>query len=266
MCLVPSQTILSTDEVGSVAPPIFTSVGQDAVNGPGDVFVIQSLLNKRLPRPHTDVPVTGIIDPGTILAIKAFQAVMMNMNPPSGHVAPGSPTYYALAARPLVTKEQPPPTRYGHVGIVPPDVIDAARESQKRWGIPTSITLAQWIVESAWGSAMPPDSNNPFGIKALESQPAVESETREVIDGKVVTITARFRRFANLAEAFDLHGKLLATASPYRAAMELVQDPDRFADALTGVYATDPQYGTTLKWVMDNYKLKDLDAGSTGRR
>ena len=102
MCLAPSQTILSTDEAGSVAPPIFTSVGQDAVNGPGDVFVIQSLLNRRLPKPHTDVPVTGTMDPGTILAIKAFQAVVMNMNPPSGHVAPGSPTYYALAARPLV--------------------------------------------------------------------------------------------------------------------------------------------------------------------
>jgi len=259
MCLVPSQTILSTDEVGSVAPPIFTSVGQDAVNGPGDVFVIQSLLNKRLPKPHTDVPVTGSVDPGTILAIKAFQAVMMNMNPPSGHVAPGSPTYYALAARPLVSKEPPRPTQFGHVGIVPPDVIQAAKASQQRWGVPTSITVAQWIVESAWGSAMPPDSNNPFGIKALESQPAVESETREVIDGKVITTTARFRRFDSQAEAFELHGKLLSTASPYRAAMEVVQDPDRFADALTGVYATDPQYGTTLKWVMDNYQLKQYD-------
>jgi hypothetical protein len=259
MCLAPSPTILSTDEVGSVAPPIFTSVGQDAVNGPGDVFVIQSLLNKRLPQPHTEVPVTGVMDPGTILAIKAFQAVMMNMNPPSGFIAPGSPTYYALAARPLVDKKPPTTTKYGHIGIVPPDVIEAAKASQKRWGIPASITLAQWIVESAWGAAMPPDSNNPFGIKALESQPAVESETREVIDGKVITIVARFRRFDSQAEAFELHGKLLSTGSPYRAAMEVVQDPDRFADALTGVYATDPQYGTTLKWVMDNYQLKQYD-------
>jgi flagellum-specific peptidoglycan hydrolase FlgJ len=113
---------------------------------------------------------------------------------------------------------------------------------------------------------MPPDSNNPFGIKALESQPAVESATWEVIDGKSVTITARFRRFASLSEAFDLHGKLLATASPYRAAMELVQDPDRFADALTGVYATDPQYGTTLKWVMDNYQLKQHDLSAASGR
>lgn len=259
MCLAPSQVILSTDEAGAVAPPIFTSVGLDAVNGPGDVFVIQSLLNRRLPKPHTEVPVTGMMDPGTILAIKAFQAVVMGLNPPTGHVAPGSPTYYALAARPLVAKEQPPPRRFGHVGIVPPEIIEAAKASRQRWGIPPSITLAQWIVESAWGAAMPPDSNNPFGIKALDGQPAVESETREVIDGKVITIVARFRRFASMSEAFELHGKLLATGSPYRAAREVVNDPDRFADALTGVYATDPQYGTTLKWVMDNYRLKQHD-------
>jgi len=265
MCLVPSQTILSTDETGSIAPPIFTSVGQDAVNGPGDVFVIQSLLNRRLPRPHVDIPVTGAIDPGTILAIKTFQAVAMDMNPPSGHVAPASPTYYALAARPLVSRKPPPQIRFGHVGILPPDVIDAAKASQTRWGIPASVTLAQWIVESAWGAAMPPDSNNPFGIKALDSQPAVESETREVVDGKVVTIVARFRRFASLTEAFEAHGRLLATAAPYQPARTFLQDPDRFADALTGVYATDPQYGETLKWVMDSYKLKVHDPSGSAR-
>jgi hypothetical protein len=266
MCLVPSQSILSTDETGSIAPPIFTSVGQDAVNGPGDVFVIQSLLNRRLPQPHVDVPVTGAIDPGTVLAIKTFQAMVMGMNPPTGHVAPASPTYYALAARPMVTKRPPTQIRFGHFGILPPDVIEAAKTSQTRWSVPASITLAQWIVESAWGSAMPPDSNNPFGIKALDSQPAVESETREVVDGKVVTIIARFRRFANLAEAFEMHGKLLATGSPYQAARTVMQDPDRFAEALTGVYATDPQYGETLKWVMENYKLKQHDLAGSARR
>jgi flagellum-specific peptidoglycan hydrolase FlgJ len=144
-------------------------------------------------------------------------------------------------------------------------VIEAAKASHTRWGVPASVTLAQWIVESAWGSAMPPDSNNPFGIKALESQPAVESETREVVDGKVVTITARFRRFANLTEAFEVHGKLLGTASPYQAARTQAQDPERFADALTGVYATDPQYGETLKWVMNNYGLKQHDLAGVRR-
>jgi flagellum-specific peptidoglycan hydrolase FlgJ len=36
-------------------------------------------------------------------------------------------------------------------------------------------------------------------------------------------------------------------------------DPDAFADALTGVYATDPQYGTTLKYVIHTYGMDQFD-------
>ena len=259
MGLVPSPAVLTTDEMGRVAPPIFTSVGQDAINAPGDVFVVQSLLNDRLPKPHSPVGVTGIADPGMILAIEAFQAVMMNMNPPSGHIDPGSATYYALASRPLVNEAPQPSPRFGHVGQIPPEVAEAAVASRKRWNVPACITIAQWVVESAWGAAMPPGSNNPFGIKALASQDAVESLTREVVDGEAVTITARFRKFGSLSEAFDQHGRLLATATPYRTAMLLVADPDAFADALTGVYATDPKYGYTLKWVINNYGFRQYD-------
>ena len=102
MGLVPSATILSTDEMGRVAAPIFTSVGREGVNAPGDVFVVQGLLNARLPEPHAEIPVTGEADIGTTLAIETFQAVVMNMIPPTGRVDPGSATYYALAAHPLV--------------------------------------------------------------------------------------------------------------------------------------------------------------------
>lgn len=265
MCIAPTPIVLVTDDTDRIAAPIFTSVGQDAVNAPGDVFVIQSLLNRRLPRPHVDIPVTGDIDLGTVLAIKTFQAMVMNMNPPTGHVAPGSATYTALAALPSAIKKPLLQAQFGHVGIVPPNVIEAAKASHARWGVPASVILAQWIVESAWGSAMPPDSNNPFGIKALESQPAVESQTREVVDGKTITITAKFRRFANVGEAFEAHGRLLGTASPYQAARTYAQDPERFADALTGVYATDPQYGEKLKWAMENYKLKQHNVSGAHR-
>src|SRR6476659_9248699 len=58
--LIPSPTVLSVDEMGRIAPPIFTSVGRGGVNAPGDVFVIQSLLNDRLPKPHAAVQVTGV--------------------------------------------------------------------------------------------------------------------------------------------------------------------------------------------------------------
>jgi flagellum-specific peptidoglycan hydrolase FlgJ len=41
--------------------------------------------------------------------------------------------------------------------------------------------------------------------------------------------------------------------------MQQVQNPNAFADALTGVYATDPDYGLKLKWVMQNYNLSTYD-------
>ena len=256
MALVPSTTILSTDEMGRIAAPIFTSVGREAVNAPGDVFVIQGLLNDRLPKPHSPVPMTGVADIGTTLAIEAFQAVMMNMAPPSGRVDPGSPTYYALAARPLVDAVPP---KTGHFGQAPPEVIEAAVQSRKKWRVPASITMAQWAVESAWGASMPPGSNNPFGIKALPSEPAVESPTREVFDGKSVVISAKFRKYDSMSEAFELHGRLLALGTPYKPAMLLVENAEAFADALTGVYATDPEYGATLKWVINNYGWTKYD-------
>ncbi len=257
MGLVPSPTILSTDEMGRIAPPIFAAVGREAENRPLDVFVIQSLLNERLPRPHTEVPVTGASDIGTVLAIEAYQAVVLRMVPPSGRVEPGSATYYALAARPMVSTGNP--NGPGHFGKVPPEVADAAIASRQHWSVPASVTVAQWAVESAWGAAMPADSNNPFGIKAVGGQAAVESATHEVEGGLRISITAKFRKFDSLTQAFDEHGRLLATAPVYARAMQKKDDPAAFADALTGVYATDPEYGTTLKYVITTYSLAAYD-------
>jgi Mannosyl-glycoprotein endo-beta-N-acetylglucosaminidase len=257
MALVPSPTILSTDEMGRIAPPIFAAVGRGAENRPGDVFVVQALLNDRLPRPHSDVPVTGDADIGTLLAIEAYQAVVLRMIPPTGRVEPASATYYALAARPLVADSKP--SGAGHFGQVPSEIVEAAVASRVKWTVPASITLAQWAVESAWGAAMPPGSNNPFGIKAVGDQPAVESATREVVAGESITIQAKFRKFASLSEAFDVHGRLLATVPLYGVAMQNKDDPEAFADALTGVYATDPAYGTTLKYVIKAYGFAVYD-------
>jgi hypothetical protein len=257
MGLVPSPTVLSVDEMGRIAPPIFASVGLGGTNAPGDVFVIQSLLDDRLPKPHAPIPATGVADVGTTLAIETYQAAMMGMTLPTGRVDPGSPTYYSLAARPLVNEQST--SLVGHYGELPQPVIDAAVASNQHWKVPAAISLAQWAVESAWGAAMPQGSNNPFGIKAVATQASVDSLTHEVVNGETITITAKFRAFESIAEAFDEHGRLLATSPAYTNAMQQVQNPDAFADALTGVYATDPEYGMKLKWVMQNYKLTQYD-------
>lgn len=62
-----------------------------------------------------------------------------------------------------------------------------------------------------------------------------------------------------MSEAFERHGCLLATDNHYARARTLVNDPDAFADALTGVYATDPEYGTKLKKMMKSCYLYQYD-------
>ena len=256
MALVPSPTILSVDEMGRIAPPIFASVGRDGANAPGDVFVIQSLLDDRLPKPHAPVPVTGVADAAPPSRLRHIR----RRDGDAAAVRPGrSGQRDLLCARRQAAGRGCSAHQAGHFGQIPPDVADAAVASRKRWAVPASVTIAQWAVESAWGASMPPGSNNPFGIKATATQPAVESPTREVLNGESVTITARFRQFNSLTQAFDEHGRLLATSPVYKDAMKVASDPEAFADALTGTYATDPKYGFTLKWVIENYGLSKYE-------
>jgi len=148
----------------------------------------------------------------------------------------------------------------------PQPVIDAARASQAKWNIPASVSLAQWALESGWGK-FDLGCFNYFGIKAacdakgVPLVPYVNKRTREVdAKGNDFFITAPFRKFASATEAFDEHGKLLATRGAYAKARKLLPDADKFADALTGVYATDPKYGTTLKAIMKGSNLYRFNA------
>ncbi len=144
---------------------------------------------------------------------------------------------------------------------IPPDIIAAAKAAQAKWKIPASISIAQWALESGRGQHMPPGSNNPFGIKATGSQPFVTVRTREVDKhSKEYFINAPFRKFASIAEAFDEHGRLLATSEHYANARSKLPNADAFADALTGVYATDPKYGSLLKSIMHGGNLYQYDA------
>ena len=144
---------------------------------------------------------------------------------------------------------------------IPPDIIAAAQASQAKWNIPASVSIAQWAIESGYGRHMPAGSNNPFGIKARAGEPSVGARTREVLGGKSVYITDGFRKFDSIADAFDKHGEFLATRRPYANARSKLPDADAFADALTGVYATDPNYGRVLKGLMRSANLYQYNEG-----
>src|SRR5262249_32080407 len=144
----------------------------------------------------------GICDDATIAAITEFQRRILHSNPPDGRVDPDGPTFRALTGATPAANAQPS-------SPFPDDIISAAQASRDKWKILASVTLAQWALESAWGRKMPLGSNNPFGIKAASGEAFVEATTREHINGQDVTITARFRKFGSIAEAFDEHDRLL---------------------------------------------------------
>lgn len=159
---------------------------------------------------------------------------------------PSGAAYPKPAAQPEVTNQTPPPVPYSGGSATLENAARAAQASEDKYGIPAVVSLAQFNLESAGGKRMPQGSNNPFGIKARTGDPFVESMTWEHINGKDIHIPQKFRKFGSLDEAFDYHAKLLATAKPYSKARSVINNPTAFANALTGVYATDPNYGKKL--------------------
>jgi Mannosyl-glycoprotein endo-beta-N-acetylglucosaminidase len=136
--------------------------------------------------------------------------------------------------------------------------------AQQRYGVPAAVTIAQAIEESAWGrSGLAAQYHNLFGIKGTGPAGSVTLPTAEYIGGHWETVDAQFRVYHNDAESIADHAELLATSGYYTRAMADRAVPDAFANDLTGVYATDPDYGANLIALMKLYNLYSFNAGPT---
>lgn len=72
------------------------SVGQGGLNAPGDVRVVQRLLNRHPLPPLRRLAVDGIAGPHTVAAIRQFQERVVKMRSPDGRVDPGGATLRQL--------------------------------------------------------------------------------------------------------------------------------------------------------------------------
>ena len=157
----------------------------------------------------------------------------------------------AASAVPAVSAQQ------AFINQVAPGAIAA----QRRYGIPAAVTIAQAIDESGWGqSELATQDHNLFGIKGSGPAGTDVYSTSEYENGQWVTVDAGFRVYHNIAESIADHSELLATGGAYQRAMADRDVPDAFANDLTGVYATDPNYGTNLIALMRLYNLYQYDA------
>jgi flagellum-specific peptidoglycan hydrolase FlgJ len=147
------------------------------------------------------------------------------------------------------------------------EIAPGAMATQRKYGVPAAVTIAQAIDESGWGqSLLASQAHNLFGIKGDGPAGADWQPTQEYENGQWVTINAAFRVYDNVTESIDDHGELLATSGYYTQAMADRNDPDAFANALTGVYATNPDYGSDLIQLMQQYDLYRYDAPAAGAR
>ena len=140
-------------------------------------------------------------------------------------------------------------------------IAPGALAAQQRFGVPASVTIAQAIDESGWGtSQLAANDYNLFGIKGSGPAGSVTFPTQEFENGQWVTIYAQFRVYHNVSESISDHAELLATSGYYTRAMADRAVPDAFANDLTGVYATDPEYGANLIALMRLYNLYRFDS------
>ena len=149
--------------------------------------------------------------------------------------------------------------------------VGPAQTSKKDTGVPAAVTIAQAILESGYGAKHIGEANNYFGIKASTKPDGtvdygtvatgyVTVPTREVLQGKDVTIQAKFRKYASMTDSFKDHGLFLKNNTRYATAFTHSSDPIQFAkDIAAAGYATDPKYADTLVALINQWKLAQYD-------
>ena len=203
--------------------------------------------------------------------------------PAEGAAIPGLPTFprqpatgaASAAASPYRRHRPTPPPAPASNSAAQQAFIDqvapGAIATQRRYGVPAAVTIAQAIDESSWGqSELAVKDHNLFGIKGTGPAGSDALSTQEYQNGQWISISSPFRVYHNVAESIDDHAELLATSGYYTQAMAARSDPEAFANALTGVYATNPNYGSQLIQIMRQYGLyaydrRPLEAGHSPR-
>lgn len=130
-----------------------------------------------------------------------------------------------------------------------PEVIRLAQESEKKWGVPASVTLAQYALESGYGtSSVAKNANNYFGIKGSYNGQRY----------------GQYRKYSSMAQSFDDHGRLLATSDYYKDARTKTNVND-YIDAFAEIYAPSSDgnndYAGQLKKIIADNNLTQYDNG-----
>ncbi|AKP03314.1 glycoside hydrolase family 73 protein [Companilactobacillus pabuli] len=146
-------------------------------------------------------------------------------------------------------------------------VAPYAVELGQEYGVLPSITIAQAILESDWGtSTLASQYNNYFGIKGEDPNNTKVLQTKEYTNGQWITINGRFRVYSDFRESMKDHTKLLVNGTSWNSQQykQVIQSKNYIDAAValqTDGYATDPGYTSKIIRIIQKYNLKKYDQG-----
>ncbi len=151
--------------------------------------------------------------------------------------------------------------------ILTAEMIAGAMESEQKYGVPASLTLAQIILESSGSypgglSRLAYECHNLFGMKGIGPAGYKEYQTGEQTPGGGdYVITAKFRKYHNVKESIEDHGKLLS-GPPYSTYTKNCKTYQEWARAIHKAgYATAVDYAERLIEIIETYGLYQFDKG-----
>ena len=134
----------------------------------------------------------------------------------------------------------------------------------ERTAIPASITLAQGMLESGYGTSdLAVNANNHFGIKCHKgwSGETYTHRSKETTNGSHIARNSCFRSYNTIEDSYVDHSDFLASRSNYSALfLANTTDYKAWAQGLVdGGYATDPGYASKLIKTIEAYQLNKYD-------
>ena len=152
-----------------------------------------------------------------------------------------------------------------------------AKKVEDKTGISAIFILAQSALESGWGKKAV--GNMMFGVKASLKTPESKrqlittTEYLKVPNAKfpeVISVSAKqanglyrykvkdwFRKYDSPEESFKDHADFFLKNPRYAEALKVKSDPAKFAEGIAKAgYATDPNYATVLKSMINSVKKR----------
>jgi|11_taG_2_1085331.scaffolds.fasta_scaffold16966_2 hypothetical protein len=126
-----------------------------------------------------------------------------------------------------------------------------AQSVNRSTGIDPRIVLAQAALETGYGRSAP--NYNLFGIKGKGST----QQTKEFVDGKMVSMPQEFRSYGSPEESFKDYASLMS-GKRYEGVRSGGTLEDQIAALQKSGYATDPEYGQKVMQIAKGINLEGL--------